>query len=189
MSQTEVKVPVDCRCPQGAEESKCDACGKNFTTKFALHRHIRKVHEGISERVLPCTCCGKKFSAKHGLERHMRLIHESAEMCICPLCNRTFSTKFAFNRHTKTVHATSIILCSPCSLVFPSKFALLEHNLSAHNTSKIFACPECLKCFPDAETRRVHHQVEHSISRAALGMCSNTLSAPNPLTDPNGHRN
>ncbi|THD18163.1 Zinc finger protein 40, partial [Fasciola hepatica] len=90
----------------GAEESKCDLCGRSFTTKFALHRHIRKVHEGISEGVLPCTCCGKKFSAKHGLERHMRLIHESAELSICPLCNRTFTTKFAFNRHTRTVHAS-----------------------------------------------------------------------------------
>ncbi|OON19236.1 zinc finger, C2H2 type, partial [Opisthorchis viverrini] len=174
---------------QGAEESKCESCGRSFTTKFALHRHIRKVHEGITERVLPCDCCGKKFSAKHGLERHMRLIHESAELCICPLCNKTFSTKFAFNRHTKTVHATSLILCSPCSLLFPSKFALLEHNLSVHNTSKIFACPECLKCFPDAETRRVHHQEEHGANHSLLGVCSTNPSVQNPLAGASGLRN
>ncbi|THD19539.1 putative zinc finger protein [Fasciola hepatica] len=66
----------------------------------------------------------------------------------------------------------SIILCSPCSMIFPSKFALLEHNLTAHNTSKIFACPDCLKCFPDAETRRIHHQAEHMVPAAVLNMCA-----------------
>ncbi|CAH8829643.1 unnamed protein product [Trichobilharzia szidati] len=153
---------------EGLEECKCDSCGRKFTTKFALHRHIRRVHEGISELVLPCACCGKKFSAKHGLERHMRLIHESAELCICPLCNRSFSTKFAFNRHTKTVHSDSISLCSPCNMIFPSKFALLEHNLTVHNTSKVFACHECLKCFPDTESRRNHEQNEHAVGTSNM---------------------
>ncbi|KAH8848756.1 Zinc finger protein 778, partial [Schistosoma japonicum] len=165
---------------EGLEECKCDSCGRKFTTKFALHRHIRKVHEGISELVLPCACCGKKFSAKHGLERHMRLIHESAELCICPLCNRSFSTKFAFNRHTKTVHSDSITLCSPCNMLFPSKFALLEHNLTVHNSkcfifksfnfsaSKVFACHECLKCFPDTESRRNHEQNDHAVGTSNM---------------------
>ncbi|VDP77487.1 unnamed protein product [Schistosoma mattheei] len=85
-------------------DQACALCGKVVSTKHGMARHLKIVHEGISELVLPCACCGKKFSAKHGLERHMRLIHE---------------------------------------------------------TSKVFACHECLKCFPDTESRRSHEQNDH----------------------------
>lgn len=30
------------------------------------------------------------------------------------------------------------------------------------SASKVFACHECLKCFPDTESRRAHEQEEHS---------------------------
>ena len=41
--------------------AKCDDCGKMFSKKGHLDRHVRTIHMGIKDNSEPCPYCGKVF--------------------------------------------------------------------------------------------------------------------------------
>jgi uncharacterized Zn-finger protein len=72
----------------------CDKCGKQFTEKHNLTRHM-KTHVDSSQ-TYPCNICGKEFKRADHRKRH----EESHNYTItCPVCGRYFNRRENMLRH------------------------------------------------------------------------------------------
>ncbi|KAG8447872.1 hypothetical protein GDO86_015110 [Hymenochirus boettgeri] len=78
----------------------CLQCGKTFTQKKNLNRHIRG-HMGI--RPFQCSLCLKTFTAKSTLQDHLN-IHSGVRPYKCSCCDMDFKHKSALNKHLSSVH-------------------------------------------------------------------------------------
>lgn len=81
----------------------CLQCGKTFTQKKNLNRHIRG-HMGI--RPFQCTVCLKTFTAKSTLQDHLN-IHSGDRPYKCHCCDMDFKHKSALKKHLTSVHGRS----------------------------------------------------------------------------------
>ncbi|EPQ16855.1 Zinc finger and BTB domain-containing protein 6 [Myotis brandtii] len=81
----------------------CLQCGKTFTQKKNLNRHIRG-HMGI--RPFQCTVCLKTFTAKSTLQDHLN-IHSGDRPYKCQCCDMDFKHKSALKKHVTSVHGRS----------------------------------------------------------------------------------
>ena len=70
---TVVHTHLDCIFHRASHFSRnthqCSMCGRGFTEKCNMVRHIRLVHQG--ERSYPCSLCGRRFSTKQHMQEHM----------------------------------------------------------------------------------------------------------------------
>ncbi|XP_075691638.1 zinc finger and BTB domain-containing protein 6 [Rhinoderma darwinii] len=78
----------------------CLQCGKTFTQKKNLNRHIRG-HMGI--RPFQCSVCLKTFTAKTTLQDHLN-IHSGDRPYKCHCCDMDFKHKSALKKHLSSVH-------------------------------------------------------------------------------------
>ncbi|KAM8933996.1 zinc finger and BTB domain-containing protein 6 [Pelodytes ibericus] len=78
----------------------CLQCGKTFTQKKNLNRHIRG-HMGI--RPFQCSVCMKTFTAKSTLQDHLN-IHSGDRPYKCHCCDMDFKHKSALKKHLNSVH-------------------------------------------------------------------------------------
>ena len=53
----------------------CDVCGRSFTEKFTLRRHLSSIHGVGDVKTFPCGTCSKVFKYKHHLKAHMKKKH------------------------------------------------------------------------------------------------------------------
>nr|XP_023014901.1 uncharacterized protein LOC111504553 isoform X1 [Leptinotarsa decemlineata] len=96
------------------EKVVCECCGKSFTWKSNLQRHILSVHEqkkNINQKEYACDICSRKFSKKFNLNRHI---------------------SFHRKNNNTTSNTTQPIHCCMCSYTSPLKTILLEHYNSCH---------------------------------------------------------
>ena len=63
--------------PQDPNKLGCGECGKKFTLKSNLFRHILAVHYNFKK--YPCLKCPKLFTSKHILECHLKICGKSIE--------------------------------------------------------------------------------------------------------------
>ena len=83
-------------------EHRCEFCGKIFTLRSTLKRHMR-VHTGEPPYVPPvkehhCEFCGRIFTLRSTLKRHIR-VHTGEKPYTCEHCGRAFSLKFNLTAH------------------------------------------------------------------------------------------
>lgn len=102
--------------PKKHESILCDLCGKNFSNRTLLERHLTITHKAKETAVptenessfmsgcYPCNLCDKTFTMRHNLNRHYKRFHSSDLRFECSQCNNRFRTELHLNRHNIRVH-------------------------------------------------------------------------------------
>eukprot|EP00189_Rhodosorus_marinus_P008140 CAMPEP_0184753004 /NCGR_PEP_ID=MMETSP0315-20130426/43876_1 /TAXON_ID=101924 /ORGANISM="Rhodosorus marinus, Strain UTEX LB 2760" /LENGTH=438 /DNA_ID=CAMNT_0027232363 /DNA_START=42 /DNA_END=1359 /DNA_ORIENTATION=+ len=80
----------------------CPQCGRTFSRKYELQRHISAVHYNVKKHV--CSICDKAFALKQNLSSHVSEVHEKKKDSECDECGQLFSTKYKLKRHIRSVH-------------------------------------------------------------------------------------
>lgn len=111
-------------------DPKCHICGKQFSCKGQLVRHLKR-HTGVKAFI--CKHCGKGYQESRSLRFHMFRQHSD-------------SWKVQYK-------------CDVCGLCCISPSTLKQHMIS-HSGVKPFKCDICNKTFSLKSTLREHQQVK-----------------------------
>ena len=90
-------------------DRKCEYCGKVFSDRSGLTRHLRnavcqpKKKKEKEKFVCRVVGCGKSFETTSGLTRHVNLKHNN-EKFTCPHCSKGFSSKDSLKMHVARYH-------------------------------------------------------------------------------------
>ncbi|OON13677.1 zinc finger, C2H2 type [Opisthorchis viverrini] len=69
------KHPADLRRHMKAKHPICEECGKTFSQKDGLRKHVQTVHSKLG--CFTCAQCGKSLSSSFALRKHINSMHES----------------------------------------------------------------------------------------------------------------
>ncbi|CAB1426595.1 unnamed protein product [Pleuronectes platessa] len=201
----------NCEAPEadaGTSEKErpfpCSFCGKRFSLKGNLNRHIRD-HTG--ERPFPCTgcdksfkdsgsltahmrchtgeqpysClfCGKSFSGRGNMTRHMR-IHTGEKPFTCSVCNKSFHVKEHLSRHMKYHTGEKPFNCSICGKGCAQKTDLKKH-MRVHTGEKPFSCPFCGKCCAEKGDLTKHMRVHTGEKPFSCNVCGKSCAQKGSL--------
>ena len=73
-----------------------DYCGKSYSTKLNLKRHILSKHSSVSR--FNCEVCQKSFASKQNLVEHSYL-HSGEKPYSCQFCSKTFRYASTYSMH------------------------------------------------------------------------------------------
>ncbi len=154
----------------GIRPHKCDTCGKRFTCKDILRRHIRH-HANIGkEKSHKCTVCGVAYHMKFNLQKHMKT-HTGADRSFCPWCHGSFVRLelHIFAKHKDKIDTPGHV-CHTCGKAFLLRSQLNSHMM-VHKmpNAKKFVCDVCGDRLATRIGLRNHLYTKH------VGKCSSDM--------------
>ncbi|CAH1980877.1 unnamed protein product [Acanthoscelides obtectus] len=132
----------------------CNFCGKNYTRKNGLDRHILS-HTGV--KPFECKECGKRYITKDTLKTHI-LTHTGIKAFKCQLCGKNFTQSSHLSYHMKRHQGERPFICTYCGKCFVSNYHLERHKLM-HTGVKPYQCKECGKQKPFTYKLKTHLQI------------------------------
>ncbi|KAJ8903499.1 hypothetical protein NDN08_004605 [Rhodosorus marinus] len=109
----------------------CPHCGRVFSRKYEMQRHVSAVHERVKN--FGCDRCGKFFALKQNLISHIEEVHEGKKDAVCIECDVLFSTRYKLRRHIRSVHLKERShQCDECGKTYFQRTDLRRHIDSKH---------------------------------------------------------
>ncbi|XP_039608575.1 zinc finger protein OZF-like [Polypterus senegalus] len=167
--QVEKEIQID------TGEKCCLECGKQFTQKSDLNKHI-KIHTG--DKTYCCHECGKSFSRRSNLQSHKR-IHTGEKPYCCPECGKSFLKRSNFQNHRRSHTGEKPHCCPECGTLFSSRRNLQNH-IRIHTGEKPHSCPECGKSFSCISYLQRHRKI-HRGEKPHCPECGKSFSTRNSL--------
>jgi len=135
------------------EEGKtfpCFVCGKSFSQKHSLSRHMKchKASEGHE-----CPKCAKRFAASRDLKKHVDIVHlNKAEEYKkeCPICHarvQQLKTHIRFIHRNEGKNTEYNGVCPHCDKTFSNDYKVKRHIETVHEGVKHWQCSICPKKF------------------------------------------
>ncbi|KAJ7303208.1 hypothetical protein JRQ81_012143 [Phrynocephalus forsythii] len=154
------QVTIPAIFPEELLKHACPVCGKAFTRKSSLNRHLI-VHAG--EKPYKCSHCGKGFNRKMYLLAH-EVGHGEEASYQCSDCGKSFSLKWGVTdcqidpsgvtvykcssckkgSHREEEEEEESYQCSDCGKTFKLKWGVTTYQVDPSGT-KVYKCSSCRK--------------------------------------------
>ncbi|CAL8068553.1 unnamed protein product [Orchesella dallaii] len=166
----------------GVRSHVCEHCGKSYTTRAYLQKHLNIKHqvEVNSIKRHQCPSCKESFGRKEAMESHVLKCDPVAAAKVMPTCNicgrpiMYGSMKTAMEKHVITHMSVEEreefwkekgkekikLLCHICGKEFTSK-RMLERHAVVHLGEQSFLCGKCPKAFDGKLNLSIHMKQVH----------------------------
>lgn len=121
----------------GEKPHQCKTCGKRFTQRSNLFRHIN-IH--IGDQRYACPICGRKFTDPSAMARHKRLhsIAKPRKQFSCQTCSAQLSSKNSLRAHNVYLHGLKTAnQCRFCKTFHVSPSKLILHLNNHHQVTTL----------------------------------------------------
>ncbi|XP_061706391.1 gastrula zinc finger protein XlCGF8.2DB-like [Cydia pomonella] len=133
-------------------------CGKAYTNKSHLDRHINNIHKVTeSDMLFSCPTCLKKYANRQNLKRHVNITHKVKISFSCDICKLNFLKKHQLTAH---MYQHTGIMSFSCELCHKEFVSLKEKKKHARN-HKIYRCSECNATFSLWSKYQKHIRLDH----------------------------
>ena len=141
----------------------CQCCGKVFTYRYYLDRHLKYTRcVDYGDRKFPCSLCSRSFEKRDRLRIHILHVHEKYRPHQCIECGKSFSQSSSLNKHARVHSGERPYKCPHCVKSFTAS-SILRTHIRQHSGEKPFKCKYCRRAFAshaahDSHVRRNHHE-------------------------------
>ncbi|XP_057657446.1 zinc finger and SCAN domain-containing protein 31-like [Diorhabda carinulata] len=163
---------------KGKRRFLCNFCGKNYTRKNGLERHILS-HSGI--KPFECKECGKSYITKDTLKTHL-LTHTGIKAHKCTVCQKSFTQSSHLSYHMRRHAGEKPHRCTYCGKAFLSSYHLERHKLM-HTGVKPYECNLCGKQFVRSTTLRDHLLIHSGEKPFQCQHCGKQFNRKQSLTN------
>ena len=144
----------------------CLICGKKYSEKANLYRHLRDVHHHkiVLPLVIPfCHICHTGFASKTNVRRHISEVHDGVKYC--PKLRKKYSEKANLDHHLlRGVDHRQRHFCQICHTGFTSKASVRRHISGVHDGVRNVLCLICDRPFSFKDTLKKHIIDVHKVS-------------------------
>ena len=139
---------------------KCTRCGRNFSRKDNLLRHIKNHHESyeidnsekfVKKKYFKCGDCNYYTYHESNLIRHEKFCRKGvAKKKLCEICGYQTKSRFVLLRHQIQAHSSENEItypCRICRLMFEDMSGLKHHIENHHPKDNAFKISQ--KCWKD----------------------------------------
>lgn len=126
---------------------KCTHCGKWYTSRANLSKHIRNQHPKIKMEHR-CPTCGFVSTTASALKKHILYNHDSVRRYPCHMCDKAFKS----TQHLKVSSSCWAIRLFLCLTVIS-----LQEHVATHTGESLYACIDCGLAFK-SKANMFHHR-------------------------------
>lgn len=159
-----------------SKETQCHTCGKYFSSKSNLNRHI-PTHRNVKSFV--CDVCQARFTQRISLQSHY-LAHANIKPFPCKICDKGFTLKSALTVHLLNHTHETPYACLVCDRRFANKRLFKRHSLQ-HMPGKESVCDLCGKRFPTKEKLNLHFMTHTNLRPFQCDVCKRGFTYSNHL--------